>query len=402
MKIKYLIFFLLICSSCNRKKQSTDTKLFQPAPIDSFVYYPIKDNQIKVDLHKLQKTSLFDYFSHVELIPLDTNDDVLIGICEEIIHYQDRYYVFDRQQYKVYIFDDTGNFIFQINKHGRGPGEYTEMRSIFLNPFTNNIDILDFGCLYSYDLSGKYVKTIQLANLNPPIYPYNLIVLNEKTYVFYTINPSVPGNSNSVSYRIFYYNNVEENKIFHQEYEVDPFFDAFVFINTTSHSCFYEYHGKWFFSFPVDNVTYEVGTNSLIKAYTWDFGKDNYDPKKLDLPNNSPSSLSTLPYRIGFQEQNNRYVMARVRLLNNMPNADVYLIYDKSTDECKNIEHFTEPVDFLPRKITNEYVLSWCYHDALENYVTEEMLDETNRQKFKDLMNTNGEQNTIIIKYYFK
>ena len=59
-------------------------------------------------------------------------------------------------------------------------------------------------------------------------------------------------------------------------------------------------------------------------------------------------------------------------------------------------------VDFLPRKVTNEYVLSCCYHAELENYVTEDMLDEINRQKFKDLMNEKKEMNPVIIKYYYK
>lgn len=140
----------------------------------------------------------------------------------------------------------------------------------------------------------------------------------------------------------------------------------------------------------------------MIKAYTWDFGRHNYDAKKLNLPND-PSSITSLPYRIFFQGQNNRYLMALIRLHNSILDAVVYLMYDKSTSECKYIERFTESVDFLPRKVSNEYVLSWCSHrGALENYVSEEMLDETNRQKFNDLMNAKEEMNPIIIKYYFK
>ena len=92
--------------------------------------------------------------------------------------------------------------------------------------------------------------------------------------------------------------------------------------------------------------------------------------------------------------------MAQISLRNSR--NFVSLIYDKSTNECKYIERFTESVVFLSRKVTNEYVLSWSSHDELENFITEEMLDETNRQKFKDLMKAKEEQNTIIIKYHFK
>ena len=55
-----------------------------------------------------------------------------------------------------------------------------------------------------------------------------------------------------------------------------------------------------------------------------------------------------------------------------------------------------------PKIVTNEYVLSFCNHGELEKYVTREMLDEVNRQKFDDLMNAKEEENPIIIKYYFK
>jgi hypothetical protein len=59
--------------------------------------------------------------------------------------------------------------------------------------------------------------------------------------------------------------------------------------------------------------------------------------------------------------------------------------------------------DYFSRiELINEYVLSWCEHGALENYVSEEMLDENNRQKFRKLLNTREEMNPIIIKYYFQ
>ncbi|WP_456086416.1 hypothetical protein [Parabacteroides sp.] len=82
--------------------------------------------------------------------------------------------------------------------------------------------------------------------------------------------------------------------------------------------------------------------------------------------------------------------------------ARAYLIHDKSIDECKYIKYFTESVGFIPRKITNEYVLTWYEHGELENYITEDMLDENNRKKYHELLNAKEEMNPIIVKYYFK
>ena len=395
MKLKYLFFLLFIYTSCNnnRTKQVNVGESFttEPKVYDSCFYYPIKDNLIKVNLEKPQKASLFDYFSRIELIPLETNDDVLIGYCEEINYYQDRYYLIDRAQHRVYVFDNAGKFVFQINKRGQGPGEYNYLCSIFLNPFTNNIDLTSDGLIYSYDLEGNYKKT-SLNPENASGYFYNFIALNENVYVC-----SLLRGWKTDDYRIHYYN-LKENKIIHKEYNDDAFLNVYVFISFTSHTPFYEYNGKWFFYRFVDNVTYEVGMDSLIKAYTWDFGKYNYEAKKLKL-----EDLITLPYKIDLQGQNNRYLLAYIHSrINNAPLIAAYLILDKSTGECKYIENFTESVNFVPRKVSNEYVLSWCTHEELENFVSEEMLDKDNRQKFQKLINEKDEMNPIIIKYYFK
>ena len=238
----------------------------------------------------------------------------------------------------------------------------------------------------------RSVKTF-LRPENQTNYYWNFIAINENLYVCYT---GMRGMSDS--YKINYFD-VRENKMIHMEYEDDIFLNTYFHIPVYSHTQFYEYHGKWFFYRLVDNTTYEVGMDSLTRAYTWDFGKYNYDAKKLNLPND-PSSIRTLPYRIELQGQNNRYVLAQIMLQNSL--VGVYLIHDKSINECKYIEQFAESVDFNPRKVTNEYVLSWCEHGALENFISEEMLDEANRQRFQNLLSAKEEMNPIIIKYYFK
>lgn len=163
MKIHYLLFLLIICCSCNRTKQISvaEESASEVMAPDSYVYYPIQDDRITVNLDDNEKASLFDYFSHIELIPLETSDDILVGYCEDIVLYQNRYYIFDRKRAVVQIFDQDGKFVFLIDKRGQGPGEYTpNLTSISLNPFTDNIDITDMGCIYSYDLTGKHVRTI--------------------------------------------------------------------------------------------------------------------------------------------------------------------------------------------------------------------------------------------------
>ena len=102
MRLRYLLFFFLFCFSCSHSKQTivveSDTSLSEVFNEDSVEYYSIKDNRITVDLKKPQQASLLDYFSHIELIPLETSDKSLIGNCAKMIFYKNKYFVFDNQQ----------------------------------------------------------------------------------------------------------------------------------------------------------------------------------------------------------------------------------------------------------------------------------------------------------------
>lgn len=398
MKLKYLFLSLILCLSChNRAKQTNEIEEGNPESVseDAYVYYPIKDNRIPVDLDKPQKASLFDYFSHIELIPMETRDDVLIGWCEEVNYYQGRYYVFDRKQARIQVFDDKGKFIFQIDKRGQGPGEYSvHIASMYVNPFTETIDLVDQGRIFSYDLDGKHTRT--LSRPENAQYLWNLIALNENTYVGFVLF------TGQIDYYTINYLDATTNEIIYRAYAVDEFFGNHAHISSSSHTSFYEYNGKCFFYHLADNITYEVGTDSLQRAYIWDFGKYNYDAKNLNLPHGDPYAIGPLPYKINLQGQNNRYLFAHISLRNYEPIAGAYMIFDKSTNDCKYIERFSESVSFNPRKVTNEYVLTWSNHGALESYITEDMLDEKNRKIFQTLLDAEEEQNPILIKYHFK
>jgi len=391
MKLIPLFCLLFVCASCIQNKPpakaTNDTVSAEPVVKDSVVYYPIKDNRIKVDLNHPQQASLFDYFSHVELIPLETSDRIVIGQLEKVLDYQDRYYTLDYKQAQVSVFDKTGKFLYNIGRSGQGPEEYLPLLSdIFINPFTGNIDLLSpFGFVYSYDLSGKHVKTSKRIT-NEELHNVNqVIAISEKMYVFIVF---------ADNFHLAFYD-IEQQKILFQTYEN---------FALNHRAKFYKYNNRWYFVPVFDNKIYEITTDSLIESYMLDFGKFNYKLTEQIFPRGLPidriAEANKYPYRMYLQGQNNRYVIAELYLKNSVP---AILMYDKSINESKLIERFTESVDFEPYIVTNEYVLSWCYHGALEKRIPEEMLDETNRQIFKKLINTVGEElNPVIIKYYFK
>ena len=399
MKLRHLFYFLILFISCGRSKQTTvsDADKYSPEIIieDSLEYYSIKDNRITVDLNKPQQASLFDYFDHIELIPLETNDDVLIGFLRKIIFHQNRYYTLDtfRGKYTVFVFDESGKFLFRIGKFGQGPGEYhVFLDDMLINRFTGNIDLLSaWGHIFTYELSGKHVKTSpQFTRHSADAYDFHaahyFTALNEKTYVFYSVFDL---------YKIIYYD-IDEMKIIRQEFEGNR--SGFMIPS------FYEYRGKEYYYRSCHNEVYELYPDSFETSYTWDFGKFNYDINMFDLESSGDitkqrDELYRIPYRFRLEGQNNMYIMAEIRLKNDVP---ANLMYNKSTNECKFVEHFNGSLKFRPNIITNDYVLSYCNHGELSNFVNEEVLDESNRQKFEKLLETKEELNPIIIKYKFK
>ncbi len=79
---------------------------------------PQTDGAIFVDLDRPEKVSLFDYFRSIELIPLETSSDVLIAGIMKMIVYQDKYYALDKNQCIIFVFDETGKFLYKIGKRG--------------------------------------------------------------------------------------------------------------------------------------------------------------------------------------------------------------------------------------------------------------------------------------------
>jgi len=288
---------LLICFSCNRSRSPSDF------------------DTIQVDLTNPQRASLFDYFKHIELIPLETNDDVVIGFLNKIIYHQNKYYILDRHRGNnvILVFCDTGKFQYNIGSQGSGPGEYILLYDMIINPFSGNIELLcPIGFIHSYDLQGNHVRSSDRITNAYLRAIHNLVAVNENTYVFKS--------AFNHPYQLLFYYDFYEKKIIHQEYEENSFLRGFSFFCP-----FYEHLGQWYFYREFDNTTYKLGSYSLIKAFTWDFGRFNYDANKMEFPvfqnlssreeyNKRAEFLNQLPYRILVQGQNNRYIMAQIML----------------------------------------------------------------------------------------
>lgn len=357
---------------------------------------PQIEDAIFVDLNRPKKVSLFDYFHSIELIPLETFPDVLIvGIFKMIIH-QDKYYALDKNQSIIFVFDETGKFLFKINKKGQGTGEYIFIADFNINPFSGNLEILEaYGNVHIYDLSGNYIQTKRIT------FPdfravHTLTAIDSHTHVFSSLfEPK----------KIIYFN-LDEQKLLHQEFEENITLGAFS--NNP-----YQYKGDWFFFRPIHPVVYKMGKKQLEVAFQFDFGTYTREGTTAIFSEEGERILSKtieelfgqFPYLIQSVRHNSRYVFASLLWKDTDHKANI--IFDKITTESKFILNLTENVQFNSYRgeeiiMTDEYILMPSQWIDLEKRITKEMLDDRQKEIFEELLQAEMEQNPILIKYLFK
>ena len=351
---------------------------------------------IFVDMDQPVKASLFDYFRSIELIPLETSHDALIVSVSKMIVHQDKYYTLDKNQSIIFVFDKTGKFLFEIGKKGQAAGEHVFIQDFNINPFSNNLEILEpYGNVHIYDLSGNYIKTKRITFPGFSV-AHSLAAIDSLTHVF---------NTKYQPEKIIYFN-LNEQKLLHQEFKENRRLGSFS--NNP-----YQYQGDWFFFRPIHPVVYKMGKKKLEVAFKFDFGTYTREGTTAIFSEEGEKILSKtirelfdqFPYLIQSVRHNNRYIFASLFWKDTDHEANI--IYDKALGESKFILDFTEKVLFNSYRgeeiiVTDEYVLMPSQWVDIEKRVTKEMLDNRQKEVFEELLQAEMEQNPILIKYWFK
>ena len=137
------LFFLISCHSQEQQTDPLETVVFEQATI----------------------SSLREYFKAIEVVRLDHQGEIVVGIIAKILQRDSTFYIGDRMGSKqIYRFGKDGRYLSTIGKIGRGPEEYE-----FLNDFypCNDRDEIYIQSapdisLYCYDKSGQYKSKKQI------------------------------------------------------------------------------------------------------------------------------------------------------------------------------------------------------------------------------------------------
>lgn len=142
-----LLFLVLSCQKKNKSNINRDD-------IETISFYEVYSEKLP-----------FSFFvDTIELIPLETNDENMIGEITRLIFYDDKYYVRatnSMQNGQLFVFDKTGNYLRKIGKKGGGPGEYLEFKD-FTITHDGKIVLADYQRLLTYDSKGEFLYSTKV------------------------------------------------------------------------------------------------------------------------------------------------------------------------------------------------------------------------------------------------
>lgn len=115
--------------------------------------------------------SMTDLIESISVIPLESKDSVMWGSGPIVLHRDTSFYIVDRfTTGQIIRFSENGKFLNSIAKIGRAPGEYLNLKNVYIDPDSDNILVHaqpDFS-LYCYSKTGafKWKKYSELTVLS--------------------------------------------------------------------------------------------------------------------------------------------------------------------------------------------------------------------------------------------
>ena len=141
---------------------------------------------IDIDLEKLLSIDrdplLSEIASDIEFIKLKTDKDHLVGSIGGISRFNDKLLVLANQGKSLYIFTNQGDFVSEIGRRGKGPGEFLYIYGMSIDPISNHLYILDNNQvkLIEYSPDGKFIKEKKLS------FYATGVRATENGFIFYT------------------------------------------------------------------------------------------------------------------------------------------------------------------------------------------------------------------------
>lgn len=169
----YLLICLLTFISCSNDKTTGVKSLSRRSVIseleieDEKVKEFVKSTDENTDLIKIpedimsNEIKLSKLMSDISFIPLETNEESMIGKIRNILYDDGYFFIHDKRNKKLLRFNNEGKFINRIGDIGRGPKELIEITDVSIDIRNKLVSILDTKLMkiIRYTYAGVYVDS---------------------------------------------------------------------------------------------------------------------------------------------------------------------------------------------------------------------------------------------------
>ena len=252
MAVSLLVTIMVISCGCNRKKSAIATGL--------------TTYQVKVSGDSFFQWD--EFVDKVELIRLEMNEQSVIGKFRIGIVDKDGIFVYhwSNSSYpmssaKLIHFDVAGNFIKEIGRQGKGPGEFLEMREFCIAE--NHVFTLDYQKIHCYDKnSGKHIDSWSFKD-ETGFNPINFVVFDKDNYYLWDTDP-INRDKNEREY--YHLREMRNGKITSEYFKCN--------FSTILNQRFSPSGDDSYYINPIDgeDVVYRLTKESLQADFTIDFG----------------------------------------------------------------------------------------------------------------------------------
>lgn len=387
-KCFYLLPFVCLLMACTSPDKHTGKNVLSAS---------LKETEI----------SLKELFNKIEVIPLETNDTALMDHVLQIREVNGNYYILNEdypgfQYINILVFDAKGDFSHTIGKKGQGPKEYPWMIYDMDIDTEKNLAYMmsPAGIFYLYQLDGSFVR--KTGTQTEAIY-HGIQLLDTGRILSWSGSADIEDDA----LRIMDVDSAQTIKGLWKDHNN---------LNWAISAGFsYKFQNKIYFTPSIERNVYEVVSDSLQIAYTWDFGEDNYDASDVrsqldglthvDKEEHWTEMRKTgaVPYTLLRQGQTNRYYFTNILGVLGEYDDKGYaknyfsLLYDKETSKSYYFKKTTEGFAIRPDMFTEDAICQLVSTEDLNLLLP--VLNETEKAK---VMKRIEDDNPCLLKFYFK
>lgn len=198
-----------------------------------------------------------DIFTDIRIVPLETQDESLVGRIGNIIIKNGHIYIADRST--VFKFDENGVFESKISRQGRGPGEYYNITDFQIGGNDNPLVYCDL-CkkIFEYDWSGTLVNTTDVD-----FYGYSIFLANDSSLFIFQ-------GSNGEKHKVCQY---KDNVLINSYIYLDDHLKEF--LHTAGLQNFSTFNGCTYFYERYNDTVYQLVNDEFVPKFVVNYNGRN-------------------------------------------------------------------------------------------------------------------------------